>query len=170
MKQDFRAALDAAVTGRTAFVGIGHPGLGDDGFGVRLAEALAASGVADVFIARTVPENHVTALIKSSFDSLVFIDAVSTGADAGSVVLLQSDEIKSRFPQVSTHKFSLGSLARLIEMESAARVWLLGVQPATLQEGTGLSDAARTTLKLLHRILLEMIPRRTRTDAECINA
>ena len=170
MKQDFRAALDEAVNGRTAFVGIGNTGLGDDGFGVHLAEALAASGLADVFIACTVPENHVTALINGRFDSLVFMDAVSTGADAGSVVLLPSDEIKSRFPQVSTHKFSLGSLARLIEMESSARVWLLGVQPATLREGTGLSDAARTTLELLHRILLERVPRRTRTEVECINA
>ena len=45
MKQDFRAAMDEALTGKTGFLGIGNTDLGDDGFGVRLAEALAASGV-----------------------------------------------------------------------------------------------------------------------------
>jgi hydrogenase maturation protease len=170
MKHDFCAAIEEALTGKTGFVGIGNTALGDDGFGVRLAQALAASGVPDVIIAGTVPENHIPTLIDGRFDNLIFVDAVDTGAGAGSVVFLNADDIKGRFPQVSTHKFSLGSLARLIEMESSARVWLLGVQPATLREETGLSDAARTTLELLHRILLERIPRRTRTEVECINA
>jgi hydrogenase maturation protease len=170
MYNDFCAAIEEALTGKIGFVGIGNTDLGDDGFGVRLAEALAASGVPDVIIAGTVPENHITSLIDGRFDNLVFIDAVNTGADTGSVVFLEADDIKSRFPQVSTHKFSLGSLARLIEMESSARVWLLGIQPATLREGTGLSDAARTTMELLHRILLDALPRLMQTEVECINA
>jgi hydrogenase maturation protease len=170
MKQDFRAALDEALTGKTGFLGIGNTDLGDDGFGVRLAEALAASGVPDVIIAGTVPENHITSLIDGRFDNLVFIDAVNTGADTGSVVFLEADDIKGRFLSVSTHKCGLGTLARLIEMESSARVWLLGIQPAALQQRTGLSDSAQTTLELLHRILLDALPRRMQTEAECINS
>jgi len=170
MKQDFRTALDEALTGKTGFLGIGNTDLGDDGFGVRLAEALAASGVPDVIIAGTVPENHITSLIDGRFDNLVFIDAVNTGADTGSVVFFEADEIKSRFLPVSTHKCGLGTLARLIEMESSARVWLLGIQPAALQQRTGLSDSAQTTLELLHRILLDALPRRMQTEAECINS
>jgi len=170
MYNDFCAAIEEALTGKTGFVGIGNPDRGDDGFGVRLAQELAADGVLDIIIAGMEPENCITSLINGGFDNLVFLDAVETGAGSGSVVFLNADDIKSRFPQVSTHKIGLGTLARLIEMESSARVWLLGIQPATLREGTGLSDAARTTLELLHRILLERIPQRTRTEVECINA
>jgi hydrogenase maturation protease len=170
IKLDFRTALDEALNGRTGFVGIGNTDLGDDGFGVRLAEALAASGVPDVIIAGTVPENHITTLIDGSFDNLVFIDAVETGAGAGSVVFLNTEEIKSRFPQVSTHKIGLGTLARLIERESSATVWLLGIQPAALQERTGLSDSAHATTELLHRILLDALARRMQIEAECIKS
>jgi hydrogenase maturation protease len=170
IKQDFRTALNEALNGKTGFIGIGNPDRGDDGFGVRLAEALAASGVPDVIVAGTVPENHITTLIDGSFDTLVLLDAVETGAGAGSVVLLNTGEIKSRFPQVSTHKISLGTLARLIERESSATVWLLGIQPAALQEGSGLSDSAHTTTELLHRILLDALVRRMQTEAECINS
>ena len=66
---------------------------------------------------------------------MVFLDAVSTGAEPGSVVFLDASEIKNRFPQVSTHKFALGALAGLIEAESPSRVWLLGIQPATSTAG-----------------------------------
>lgn len=170
MKKDFRTTLHETLTGRTAFVGIGNTDLGDDGLGMRLAESLIASGVPDVFIAHTLPENHIASLINGSYDNLVFLDAVEAGTSAGSVVFLNTDEIKSRFPQVSTHKISLGTLARLIERESSARVWLLGIQPAAIEEQSGLSDSVQTTLKLLQCILLDASHQRTLSEAECIKS
>jgi hydrogenase maturation protease len=170
MYNDFCAAIEEALTGKTGFVGIGNADRGDDGFGVRLAQELAADGVLDIIIAGMEPENCITSLINGGFDNLVFLDAVETGAGSGSVVFLNADDIKSRFPQVSTHKIGLGTLARLIERESSARVWLLGIQPAALQEQTGLSDAAYTTMKLLQRILLDALARRTQIEAESINS
>ena len=170
MKHDLRAALEAALTGKTGFVGIGNADRGGDGFGVRLAQALEASGVPEVMIAGTAPESRITSLINGGFDNLIFLDAVETGADAGSVVFLSADHIKSRFPQVSTHKIGLGTLARLIERESSARVWLLGMQPVALREHSGLSEAAHTTMELLQRILLDVLARRVQIEAECINS
>jgi hydrogenase maturation protease len=170
MEHDFSAVLKEALSGKTGFVGIGNPDRGDDGFGVRLAQALGACGVPDVIIAGMAPENGITSLIKGGFDNLLFLDAVETGGVAGSVVFLNADDIKSRYPQVSTHKIGLGTLARLIERESSARVWLLGIQPAALQEQTGLSDAARTTMELLRHILVDALDRRTQLEAECTNS
>ena len=37
------------------------------------------------------------------------------GSAPGSVVLLDSDEMAARFPQISTHKISLGLLSKQIE-------------------------------------------------------
>jgi hydrogenase maturation protease len=160
MSKGLHTALQEALIGRTAFVGIGNLDLGDDGFGVRLAEDLSGAGLADVLVTDTVPENHLATLTDGEFDSVVFLDAVRTGTEPGSVVFLDATELKNRFPQVSTHKVSLGTLAQLIESKSHTRVWLLGTQPATVQQGTGLSKPMETTLKLLKVLLLDILHHR----------
>jgi len=155
MKKDLNTLLHETLTGRTALVGIGNVDLGDDGFGVRLAEALADAGLLEVLIAHTVPENHIATLAYGGYDHVVFLDAVNAGTEPGWVFFLDAGEIRSHFPQVSTHKLTLGTLARLIEAESSTRVWLLGIQPATLKQGTGLSDPVARTLNLLKTLLLD---------------
>jgi len=169
MRKDLRTTLQETLTGRTAFVGMGNVDLGDDGFGVRLAEALAAGGLADVLVAHTVPENHMVTLARAGFDDVVFLDAVNVGAEPGSVVFLDSGELKNQFPQVSTHKFALGTWARLIEAEGSTRVWLLGIQPASLRQGASLSEPVETTLEILKVLLPETLdrPQRMPVEAEC---
>jgi hydrogenase maturation protease len=133
---------------------------------VRMAEALAGAGLTDVLVTYTVPENHIATLAHGGFDSVVFLDAVDIGAEPGSVVFLDSGELKNRFPQVSTHKVALGTLARLIEAEGSTRVWLLGIQPATLRQGTGLSKAVETTLGILKELLPDTLNHHQRIPAE----
>jgi hydrogenase maturation protease len=165
--KDLRTTLSETLTGRTAFVGIGNVDLSDDAFGVRLAEKLSSAGLSDILITDTMPENHIGTLAQGGFDNVVFLDAVSTGAQPGSVVFLDASEVKNRFPQISTHKLALGALARLIEAESPSRVWLLGTQPATLKQGNGLSEAVETTLNLLRILLLDILQRRKMAEGEC---
>jgi hydrogenase maturation protease len=167
MKKDLRTRLCETLIGRIAIVGIGNVDLGDDGFGVRLAEALAGAGFADALVTHTVPENHIATLTHGGFDSVVFLDAVNVGAEPGSVVFLDSGELKNRFPQVSTHRFALGTLARLIEAEGSTRVWLLGTPPVTLKQGNGLSEPVETTLELLKVLLLEITHKRISAGVEC---
>jgi len=62
----------------------------------------------------------------------------------------------ARFPQVSTHKISLGLLARCLEANGRTRAWLLGVQPESLQPGAGLTPAVQNTLKILTELLGKM--------------
>jgi hydrogenase maturation protease len=166
MEKDLRATLRETLTGRTAFIGIGNVDLGDDGFGVRLAEALAAGGLADVLVTHTVPENHIMSLAQAGFDNVVFLDAVNIGSESGSVVFLDSGELKNQFPQVSTHKFALGTLARLIEAEGSTRVWLLGIQPVSLRQGTSLSEPVKTALEILRVLLPETLDRPQRMPVE----
>ena len=151
MTPDLRDALRHCLRGRVCFLGLGNPDLADDGFGVRLAEALDGITGVTVIAAGVTPERHIERIAREEFDNVVFLDAVDAGAPPGSVVLLGSGDLVGRFPQISTHKFSLGTLASLIRMRSRAAVWLLGVQPASLR-GTGLSstlDASRRALQVL---------------------
>jgi hydrogenase maturation protease len=167
MSEDLQTMLHKTLIGRTAFVGIGNVDLGDDGFGVHLAEALAAAGLPEVFITHTVPENHVGTLAHRGYDHVVFLDAVNAGAEPGWLFFLDTVEMRNRFPQVSTHKLTLGTLARLIEAEGSTRVWLLGIQPTTLKQGVGLSEPVVKTLNLLKTLLLDTFSQRRSDKAEC---
>jgi hydrogenase 3 maturation protease len=153
-------ALRGALTGRSCVVGVGNSDLGDDGFGPCLAETLAAAGHADVIVAATTPERWMEMLASGTYDSVLFLDAVEFGAEPGAAVLMDACEIETHFPQVSTHKLSLGMLARLIRRQSGARVHLLGVRPASLQQGAGLSAAVKDSAGSLAVLLGEVLSTR----------
>jgi hydrogenase maturation protease len=154
---DLREQLDAALRGKVCVVGVGNPDYGDDGLGVRLAEALAAGGIADVCVAAASPERYLGQLSEGAFDTCLFLDAVECGAAPGSILLLNSGEMASRFPQVSTHKIALGMLAQLIESNGRTRVYLLGVQPESLRASGELTPTVRVTLDLLRELLGEKL-------------
>ena len=143
------------LRGRVGWVGLGNPAWSDDGFGVRLATALARLGVADVVVAGNGLEAYAGRLATGNFDHLVFLDAVEFGESPGAVIWLSSGEIVARFPQVSTHKIGLGVLARLIESNHRTRCWLLGCQPASLRDHEGLTPAVRQTLDRVLNMILQ---------------
>ena len=149
MMPGLREQLQSSLAGRVCFMGLGNMDGGDDGFGVRLAEALARAGAPDVVIAGTAPEQLVGRCLDRGLDHLVFLDAVDFGGVAGSVVFLNSSEISVRFSEISTHKISLGLLVKYIESGGTARAWLLGAQPESLRRSPSLSPALQTTLDIL---------------------
>lgn len=154
--QHLRSALEAVLRGHTAVVGVGNPDHGDDGAGVRLAEQLLAGGCANVFVAGASPEQMAPSLARLGFERMLFLDAVEFGGSPGDVVLLGAREIQSRFPQVSTHKISLGMLARMLEVDRGTQVWLLGMQPGSLK-GAELSEVMKATVAALAALLQEII-------------
>lgn len=143
--------LPNCLAERVAAVGIGNVDLGDDGFGVRMAERLMEAGYPDSHVAATMPERWMLQLMKNPVDHVIFLDALELRAEPGSAAFLSAEEVTSLFPQVSTHKISLGTLAELIASEWHARVWLLGVQPKTLA-GSELSPEIEASLQHLTRI------------------
>lgn len=155
---DLADDLRRTLTGRVAVVGIGNPDLGDDGAGVRLAERLAARGVPDVIAAERTPERWLPLLARAGYDRVLFLDAVDAGAEPGAVLLLEAAEAASRFPQCSTHKLSVGTLARLLQGSGGPPALLLGVQPASLAPGSGLSAVVERSLDLLADLLTDGRP------------
>ena len=106
-----------------------------------------------VLIAGTTPERFISRIADEGFDHVIFLDAVEFGGAPGSVVFLNSEEMVARFPQVSTHKLSLGLLARQVGASGGTKAWLLGVQPQSLRQGAQLSAPVQATLKLLLELL-----------------
>lgn len=162
---DLREQLDQCLGGKVCLVGLGNPDYGDDGLGLRLAESVAQTlchaggfpGAPNVIIAGTTPEAFLGCLGEGRVDQLVFLDAVEFGAAPGSVVLLNAEQMAARFPQVSTHKISLGLLARFIEMSGTTKAWLLGIQPESLKSAKGLSPLVQETIEVLKDLLCNVL-------------
>jgi len=153
---DLRQQLEQCFQGRACLLGLGNPDCGDDGFGVRLAEALIQAGIPGVIVAGLTPERVLGRLAQEPYDRIIFLDAVEFSGAPGAVVFLPASELVARFPQISTHRISLGTLARWVEDGGRAQAWLLGAQPVSLKAGLGLSPAVQRTLELLADILREL--------------
>lgn len=143
------------LRGRFCLMGLGNTDYGDDGFGVRLAERLFESGVADVVIGGANPERYINSAAEG-VDNLVLLDAVEFGGEPGSVVVLNADEMTARFPQISTHKISLGLLAKCAESNGTTKTWLLGVQPESIRQGQALTPTVEKTLAALCDLLCDV--------------
>jgi hydrogenase maturation protease len=147
--------LDAllALEGPVAWIGIGNADHGDDGFGVRLAESLAAAGCPRAFVAGTAPERGVERAIESGCAHAVFLDATTFDGAPGSAIVLDAAQLEVRYPQVSTHAIALGTLARLLDARGV-RAWLVGVKPLAMRPGTGLSEPVREALERLKDLIV----------------
>ncbi len=117
-----------------------------------------------VIVAGTTPERLIGRVTEADFDHVVFLDAVEFGGAPGSVVLLNSGEMAARFPQISTHKLSLGLLARQVEARGRTKAWLLGLQPASVKPGEELTLIVQATLELLLEIVRDCLARSSRGD------
>jgi hydrogenase maturation protease len=148
--------LSRLLRGRGCLVGLGSESLGDDALGMQLARRCAEvfDGNPVVRLAGLAPERHLAFLADEGFDHVIFLDAVALGGVPGSAALLDAREMESRFPQISTHRLSLGLLARWIEQNGRTTVHLLGVQPAALKEGAGLSAPVARSVELLGELLV----------------
>jgi len=151
---NLREQLELSLQGRVCFMGLGNLDYGDDGFGVRLAEELIAAGVPDAVIGGISPDRWIGKI--ADFDHVLFLDAVDCGGAPGSVVFLNSGELTARFPQISTHKISLGVLAKCVEINGTTKAWLLGVQPESLKPSQELTPTIKATLRLLPELLCSL--------------
>jgi hydrogenase maturation protease len=136
--------------------GVGNIFLGDDGFGVAVANRIDAS---------TLPKGVVVAdygirgvhlaydLLDADYQSLIMIDAVSLGEAPGTLAVMEvhatgPDETTREAPVVDAH--SLHPEAVLATLRSlggsVTRVHVVGCQPADVAEGIGLSDRVSAVL------------------------
>lgn len=138
-------------------MGLGNPMFGDDGCGVRLAEIVAqrvasSSSMLSVIVAGISPERHLAA--SCAHDTVVFADAVECGQTPGTVILMAGDQIVARYPQVSTHKLSLGLLAKRLA-DAGVKTWLLGIQPGSMAPGAALTREVAASVDSLACVLAD---------------
>jgi len=168
-----RDQLESCFAGEVCLMGIGNLDYSDDGFGPCLAAALLAKGMPGllpqdakgacvggtaVVVAGTCPERYLGPVTSQGFDNLVFLDAVAFGGQPGSVIFLDAEQLIPRFPQISTHKISLGVLAKWAEANGRTKAWLLGVEPESTRPARELTPTVQRTLEALAELLCDLRP------------
>lgn len=131
-------ALQSPRVLSVTWMGLGSVDYGDDGFGIRLAERLQEMGVPSVRVIGVWLDRCL--MLSQIPEHIVFLDAIDAGEEPGTLFWLNSKAMRQRWPQITTHRLSLGLLAQYLEERWPLRVWLLGAQPLHLQAGAGLSQ------------------------------
>jgi hydrogenase maturation protease len=160
------------MSGRILCAGIGNVFFGDDGFGVAVANRLARLPVPDCVVVEDygIRGVHLAYELCAGYDILVLIDAMPMGDEsAGTLVILEPDVPPSSehsddvVPVMDAHTMSplvvLTTLANL--GGSVGRVLVVGCQPATTEEGMGLSEpvaaAVDRAVEMVSELLTELV-------------
>jgi hydrogenase maturation protease len=137
---------------RVLVAGVGNVFLSDDGFGVAVAERLAGMDLPEGVEAADfgIRGVHLAYQLLDGYDTLVLVDALDLGSEPGTVAVFEPDLSAGEAPPaVDGHSLDptavLGTLRRL--GGSVGRVLVVGCQPATVEEGMGLSPAVAAAVE-----------------------
>jgi hydrogenase maturation protease len=162
--------------------GIGNMLMCDDGFGVEVVKALIAPGrpalPADVEVVDIgIRGMHLAYQLLDGYDGLLLVDACARGGEPGELYLLEhdvsvaaeavADDVAVGVPDA--HGMTpdavlalLASLATASGLEPTAglrRVLVLGCEPASIEDGIGLSEpvaaAVPRAVTAVHKVLAE---------------
>ena len=145
---------------RILVAGIGNVFLGDDGFGVRLAEQVASRPGIDVadFGIRGMDLAYALA----EYDVVVFLDATPRGGTPGTLYVIEPglDEVPAGFDAHGMDPVKVLALAKTLGGE-LPRTLVLGCEPAAVEEFTGLSAPVEAALADAEKLLEEVLRKET---------
>ena len=102
---------------------------------MHLAEALLEASVSDVIVAENSPDSWLGIAPKWSSITWFFWMRWNLAQSPDRRYFWIPGKSSTRYPQISTHKISLGVLAGFVESNGVTKAWLLGVQPESLKQG-----------------------------------
>jgi len=126
-------------------LGLGSRLRGDDAAGSLVAEGLANRGMQNVFDCGGVPENYVTKIEKIAPTDIVFVDAVDFSEKAGTIELFGGSGFD--YQSVSTHSSGLSPLMEYLSRTCDARLWVLAIQPESVDYSATLSEPVREAVR-----------------------
>ncbi|MBZ0287386.1 MAG: hydrogenase 3 maturation endopeptidase HyCI [Anaerolineae bacterium] len=146
-------------TPRVALMGVGHELRGDDAAGVRIARALKPlfdqRETIRIIDGGHAPENQTGALRRFAPDFVLLLDAAEMAEPAGTVRWLAWPETGGL--DAFTHITPLNMITQYLRHELACEVGLIGIQPAHLDIGAGLSPAVQASVETIIQTLTVML-------------
>ena len=130
-------------------LGIGNELKGDDGIGNILARGFREKGWISI-ACETVPENFTGVVERERPETLVIVDAADMGIGPGEMRIIPSGKIGSS--GFATHGMPLSHLVSRLQ-GSAGEIIFIGVQPANVELGSGISPPVEMSRKRLISVL-----------------
>jgi hydrogenase 3 maturation protease len=145
---DFELNVNSLFTGyacsKIAILGIGNELRRDDGVGLAVVDRLS-SFIDDpsvvVLNCQHVPENFTGYVKRIKPTCVVLVDSADFGASPGEARIFQLNDLEGS--SVTTHKASLLALGEYLQSEINCNIFVIGIQPANCDFGSGLSPVAR---------------------------
>ncbi|MHB8671115.1 MAG: hydrogenase maturation protease [Acidimicrobiales bacterium] len=139
---------------RVLVAGIGNIFLSDDGFGVEVANRLAARALPDAvkvvdFGIRGV---HLAYELLDGYHALVLIDAMPLNEPPGTLAVFEPEPDQGprdeAAPVIEAHSMTPGVVLGMLESlgGQVSRTLVVGCQPASVEEGIGLSPAVEAAV------------------------
>lgn len=156
------------MSGPTLIAGIGNVFLGDDGFGVETVRALSAHPLPDgvEVVDFGVRGVHLAYQLLDGYDTLVLVDAAARGGAPGTLYLIEPDgaPVAPGAAVLDGHHMSpdavlalLGTLCAGTGSAPPRRTLVVGCEPASTEEGMGLSGPVAAAVPQAVRMLLDLI-------------
>lgn len=147
--------LKDILKGKIVIVGIGNIIRGDDGFGPLLIEKIKDGARVVCLDAGTAPENYLGKIAKENPDTVLIIDAVHLGKNPGEYEILKGEDIaKCGF---TTHDISPVMFIEYLTRETGADIYMLGVQPQSIDLGFEISPKLKEILDEVSGKILEIV-------------
>ncbi len=133
------------------FIGVGSPGMSDDGVGVQLALELRKRGKNNVYLESEVEEDET--LWKNNTDRpFIFLDAVDFQEETGKVTILVMNHVLNNV--ALSHKF-LPIVSGLMNYRQLKNAYMLGIQPQTVAKGGKISAPVKEAMDSVLAELLD---------------
>jgi hydrogenase 3 maturation protease len=150
-----REELAVRLSGTVVVLGVGNPLRGDDAAGCLLARRMRDTPDVRVIEAEEVPESFVGDIAAAAPDVVVLVDAVDLGAAPGTVAVLEPDDVAAYAP--TTHRLPLSLVMDVVQRRTGADVFLIAVQPLSLEFGAPVTPQVEAGVELLAAVLSELL-------------
>ncbi|MFH9425136.1 hydrogenase maturation protease [Streptomyces sp. NPDC017529] len=152
--------------------GVGNVFLGDDGFGVAVAQRLAAAPLPDGARAADfgIRGVHLAYELMNDYEGLVLVDAMRRDGPPGTLYVLEpeagAEELPgcrdAATPAMDAHDMDPETVLRVLRRLGVRLPWVLvvGCEPAVLEEEMGLSPPVRGAVDEAARLVRELLEQR----------
>ena len=139
---ELKDILTPSKKGKLLVITVGNSLRSDDGVGIYIAKQIKKCQKNIIILnADSKPEKIIDQAVQLKPQKVIIIDGADFGGRAGEIRLIKKADIPNT--SLSTHSFSLNIIARIIEEDTGAEVFFLGIQPRSIRLGEELSKSVR---------------------------
>lgn len=161
------------MTGKLLVAGVGNIFLGDDGFGVEVANRLAAADLPDwaQVVDYGIRGMHLAYDLAGGYSSAILVDATARGGTPGTIYVIEpdlsgtatdpadDDAALAANPLFNAHGMQPDVVFGVLAMlgAEARQVLVVGCEPANVDYGIGLSEPVATAVDEAVAVVLDLI-------------